>query len=51
MCCLIYEHNQYARPKCDACEANRRSGAVPPPEADDAEVPVAQLTEDEEGTP
>ena len=56
MCCLIYEHTSYARPKCDACDPAKRPGPPGPPEPpaepdDDPEELSPRLTEDEEGTP
>jgi len=52
MCCLIYEHTSYARPKCDACDpAKRPAPPEPPAELDEPEELSARLTEDEEGTP
>jgi len=48
MCCLIYEHDSYARPKaCGTCPAPK--APAPPGEAEDAEDLVARLTDDEEG--
>ncbi len=52
MCCLIYEHESYARQKsCGACAAPKgpSPGAPPPPERDDPEELAARLTDDEEG--
>ena len=53
MCCLIYEHDSYARQKsCGACGASKSPVPAPPPaERDDADEMIAQLTEDQEGTP
>jgi cell fate regulator YaaT (PSP1 superfamily) len=52
MCCLIYEHDSYARPKaCGSCPAPESPAAGPPAEAEDTEDLVARLTDDEEGTP
>jgi cell fate regulator YaaT (PSP1 superfamily) len=53
MCCLIYEHESYARQKpcANAAAKGSRPGAPLPPERDDAEELTARLTEDEEETP
>jgi len=55
MCCLIYEHTSYAKPKCDAGDAAKRPSPAaepgPPPDPDDPEEMSAQPTGDEEGTP
>jgi cell fate regulator YaaT (PSP1 superfamily) len=52
MCCLIYEHDSYARPKsCASCPAPASPPASPPAETEDAEELTARLTDDEEGTP
>ncbi|RJP22253.1 MAG: hypothetical protein C4529_05995 [Deltaproteobacteria bacterium] len=51
MCCLIYEHDSYARQKaCGTCAAPA-APVPPPPETDDAEEMTVRLSEDEEGTP
>ena len=54
MCCLIYEHDSYARQKgCAACASPKgpSPAPTPAPESDDAEEMTARLTDDEEGTP
>jgi len=54
MCCLIYEHESYARQKgCGSCASPKGSPAAPPrtAERDDAEEMTALLTDEEEGTP
>jgi hypothetical protein len=54
MCCLIYEHDSYARLKgCGACASPKTPPPAPTPAAqrDDAEEMTARLTDDEEGTP
>jgi len=50
MCCLIYEHNMYTKPKGDACEACGSSvkHAQEPYSPDDAEDLSEQLAEDKE---
>jgi cell fate regulator YaaT (PSP1 superfamily) len=51
MCCLIYEHDSYARPKpCDRCSAPA-GPAAPASPTDEPEELVARLTDEEEGTP
>jgi len=53
MCCLIYEHNMYTKPKGGACETCVPSAkpAQKPEEPDDAEDISEQLDEDKEETP
>ena len=54
MCCLIYEHDSYARQKgCGAYASPKAPPPAPTPAAqpDDAEEMTARLTDDEEGTP
>ncbi len=52
MCCLIYEHHSYARPKpCGAAPAPKAPPTPAPAESDEPEELVAQLTDEEEGTP
>ena len=52
MCCLIYEHNLYAKPKGSSCETCA-SAEEPLPEQDSAEAEdvCEQLAEDKEETP
>jgi cell fate regulator YaaT (PSP1 superfamily) len=53
MCCLIYEHDSYARQKgCGACASPKTPPPAQTPAAhrDDAEEMTARLTDDEEGT-
>jgi cell fate regulator YaaT (PSP1 superfamily) len=52
MCCLIYEHDSYARQKsCAPCAAEK--APLPPPDAAEPgdEELAARLEDDEEGTP
>ncbi|GAB4237828.1 MAG: hypothetical protein OHK0028_15220 [Deltaproteobacteria bacterium] len=54
MCCLIYEHESYARRSvCDAGSPQKAEAAAAslPAERDDAEEMAVRLTDDEEGTP
>jgi hypothetical protein len=54
MCCLIYEHDSYARQKgCGACASHKAPHHAPAPaaQADDEEEMTARLADDEEGTP
>jgi len=52
MCCLIYEHDSYARTKaCGGCPEAKRPAAARAAEADGADDLVARLTDEEEGTP
>jgi len=54
MCCLIYEHDSYARQKgCGVCPSPKAPPPAPPPAAqpDDDEEMTARLTDEEEGTP
>ena len=54
MCCLIYEHDSYARQKgCAACASQKASppSTAPAVLADGEEEMAARLTDDEEGTP
>jgi hypothetical protein len=53
MCCLIYEHDSYARQKgCVSCASHKAPlpAATPAAQADDDEEMTARLTDDEEGT-
>jgi cell fate regulator YaaT (PSP1 superfamily) len=51
MCCLIYEHDSYARRKaCGSCPSPKAPPHPPIPQADDAEEMTARLTDDDEGT-
>ena len=56
MCCLIYEHDSYTRPKgCGTCGSPKAPPPAPAPatqaaQGDDAEEMTALLTDDEEGT-
>jgi len=53
MCCLIYEHDSYARQKgCGVCASSKAPPPAPTPAAppDDEEEMTARLTDDEEGT-
>jgi hypothetical protein len=52
MCCLIYEHDSYARQKgCGPCASHKASPPTPTPavQPDDAEEMTARLTDDDEG--
>ncbi|HEU4949913.1 MAG TPA: regulatory iron-sulfur-containing complex subunit RicT, partial [Candidatus Deferrimicrobiaceae bacterium] len=54
MCCLIYEHDSYARQKaCGTCASPKGLPQAPAPaaERDDAEEMTARLTDEEDGTP
>jgi cell fate regulator YaaT (PSP1 superfamily) len=52
MCCLIYEHDSYARQKvCGTCAAPSELPAAPPPAEDEEEELAVRLPDDEEGTP
>ncbi|MBP2686076.1 MAG: hypothetical protein H6Q81_981, partial [Deltaproteobacteria bacterium] len=54
MCCLIYEHDSYARQKaCGTCASPKAPPHAPTPaaERDDAEEMTARLTDEEDGTP
>ncbi|HEY5461114.1 MAG TPA: hypothetical protein VIJ89_05120, partial [Deferrimonas sp.] len=54
MCCLIYEHDSYARQKgCVTCASPKGPSPAPAPsaQADDEEEMTARLTDEEEGTP
>ena len=52
MCCLIYEHDSYARSKaCGTCPAQNSSAVAPPGETEDADDLIARLTDEEEDTP
>ncbi len=52
MCCLIYEHDSYARAKpCGTCPASGTSPAPPAAGTEDGDDLAARLTDEEEGTP
>ena len=52
MCCLIYEHDSYARQKgCGVCPSHKAPPPAPAAQRDDDEEMTARLTDDEEGTP
>jgi cell fate regulator YaaT (PSP1 superfamily) len=55
MCCLIYEHDSYSRPKaCGTCASPKTPPPATAPAAQDDDVVeemTARLTDDEEGTP
>lgn len=54
MCCLIYEHDSYARQRaCGTCASPKAPAHAPTPasERDDAEEMTARLTDEEDGTP
>jgi len=53
MCCLIYEHDSYTRPKgCGSCASPKATppAQTPAEQRDDAEEMTARLTDDEDGT-
>jgi cell fate regulator YaaT (PSP1 superfamily) len=52
MCCLIYEHETYARQRaCGTCAGPSASPGGPPAADADEEEMAVRLSEDEEGTP
>ena len=51
MCCLIYEHDSYARPRPCAAAHAQKAAAGPPSEPEDTDDLISRLTDEEDGTP